>query len=88
MIQFQNVDFGNYRLGSISGMVYLDEDVSGAYDVGELGLLNWTIRLNNGDSILTDENGLYMFDNLIPDRYIVSEDLQETWTQTEPENSR
>jgi protocatechuate 3,4-dioxygenase beta subunit len=82
----QNVDFGNYRLGSISGMVYLDENVSGSFDVGEIGLLNWTVRLNNNDSTSTDENGIYSFNDIIPDDYIVSEDLQGTWTQTEPEN--
>ena len=52
-------------------MVYLDENVSGSFDVGEIGLLNWTVRLNNNDSTSTDENGIYSFNDIIPDDYIV-----------------
>lgn len=81
-----NNDFGNYRLGSISGKKYLDENVNGILDSNEIGIENWIIKLSNGDSVVTDAQGNYMFNNLAPNTYTVSEILLGTWTQSEPES--
>lgn len=84
-----DVDFGNYQLGSISGLKFFDEDASGSRDAGEGGLENWTIQLldtggNVLDSTTTAANGTYSFDDLTPGDYLVREVQQEGFVQTYP----
>jgi hypothetical protein len=82
-------DFGNVTLGSISGTLFNDTDGDGIKDNGELGLQNWKIKLSGAktDSVLTDENGFYMFTNIASGGYIVTEEWQNGWTQTLPVNA-
>ena len=81
-------DFGNFQLGSISGLKFEDANGNGVKDNGEAGLSNWRIQLSlNGtqiDSALTDGNGNYTFTGLMVGTYVVSEDLQSDWAQSAP----
>ncbi|MBM4165743.1 MAG: T9SS type A sorting domain-containing protein [Ignavibacteria bacterium] len=78
--------FGNYQLTSISGTVFLDDDGDGIKDVGEATLSGWKVRISGAkvDSVLSDENGNYLFSNLLGGNYTVSEDVQNGWYQTKP----
>jgi uncharacterized protein (DUF2141 family) len=79
-------DFGNFKLGTISGTKFWDKDGDGRKDHGELGLANWTIRLTKPNlSIVTTTTGAhgeYSFTNLGPGVYVVREVQQAGWQQT------
>jgi uncharacterized repeat protein (TIGR01451 family) len=45
----------------IVGRVYVDENLNGQFDKGERGLPGVRIYLNNGQSVITDSEGLYNF---------------------------
>jgi hypothetical protein len=81
-----NIDFGNFKLGKISGMKFEDENGDGFKNVGEVGLENWKIKLSGAadDSVFTDANGFYMFENLTFGDYSVEEENQNGWMQTLP----
>lgn len=73
------------ELGSIAGKVYVDANRNGVRDTGEAGIAGVTITLTGTDvqnnavnqSTTTDANGDYLFANLVPGTY--------TLTQTQPE---
>jgi hypothetical protein len=68
--------------GSISGMKYNDLNRNGKKDAGEPGLPGWTIRLINGNTVVTtttDANGNYTFPNLTPGTYKVREVHKNGW---------
>jgi hypothetical protein len=83
-------DFGNHiPLANISGMKFNDTNGNGIKDPGEPGLANWVITLKNDTNAVvgtmnTLGDGSYIFSNLPPDTYTVSETLQAGWTQTYP----
>ncbi|MFA4873373.1 MAG: SdrD B-like domain-containing protein [Patescibacteria group bacterium] len=84
---FAPLEFGNFQLGSISGMKWNDLNGDGIKDENEPGLQGWTITLNPGNtSTTTDENGSYSFESLIAGTYTVSETVQSGWQQTYPVN--
>jgi len=72
--------------GSIHGTKWEDGNGNGVRDKGEAGLSGWTIEITDGDefndSTVTDENGAYVFMNLDPGTYTVTEVGQAGWTQT------
>ena len=82
--------FGNTEYGSISGTKYNDVNGNGQRDDtagSEPGLSGWTINLlDESDNILgstvTDSNGDYWFDQLLPGTYKVCEVGQTGWIQT------
>ncbi len=88
------LDFGSMRgdtkkiLASISGQKFEDADKDGARDDNEKGLGGWTIELKQNGKLVrqttTDFLGEYRFENLSLGDYVVSEVLQEGWTQTAP----
>ncbi len=89
------VDFGNWipSPGEIHGMKFHDLDGSGTLDVGEPGLADWKIYLDqnvNGlwddDELfeITDQDGYYAFTYLPPGQYIVGEVAKAGWEQTAP----
>ncbi|MBM4165338.1 MAG: T9SS type A sorting domain-containing protein [Ignavibacteria bacterium] len=82
-------DFGNVTLGSISGTLFNDTDGDGTKDGNEVGLQDWKIKLTGAktDSVITDANGYYIFTNITSGGYIVTEELQNGWTQTLPANA-
>ncbi len=79
-------DFGNFKLGTISGMKFNDMNGNKIKDVGEMGLPNWTIlltKIGRGTSVATtDSNGMYTFTDIGPGTYKLREDQKEGWTQT------
>jgi hypothetical protein len=92
--------FYNDKLNTISGYKFNDLNGNGEWDQEEPGLEGWTINLTREcpevdiaevvcqtttQSIPTDENGAYVFDNLYPDAYTVCEELQDHWMQTYPD---
>ncbi|RLJ09685.1 MAG: hypothetical protein DRP15_02830, partial [Candidatus Aenigmatarchaeota archaeon] len=74
---------------SISGFKFNDTNENGIWDEDELGISSWKINLGGfiTDSVLTDEEGKYTFDNLPYGTYTVSEEQQKGWRQTFPSNS-
>ena len=81
--------------GSIAGLKWNDLDGDGIRDANEPGLSNWTIyidqnrngRLDGGErSTQTDAQGRYLFSNVAPGEYYVSEIVQPGWRQTFPGN--
>ena len=82
-------DFGNFKLGSISGMKYNDANGNGKKDNGEVGLAGWTINLKgpgaNGPTVstVTDGSGNYSFTGLKAGTYTLSEVAQTGWHQTQ-----
>ncbi len=80
-------DFGNFKLGTISGMKYNDLNGNGRKGANEPGLSGWTIKLkgNNGytSSAVTDAQGNYSFSNLPAGNYQLSEVMQNGWKQTD-----
>lgn len=83
-----DINFGNFSEATISGVKYLDTDADGQRDAGEVGLENWQIVLEkDGDvvnAMLTGADGSYIFSELGPGTYVVSEVQQNGWVQTEP----
>ena len=67
-----NYNFGELKLGSISGYVYYDANKNGIFDAGDIGLANETVTLRvlvdgeytNAVVGTTDSTGFYIFDNL------------------------
>jgi hypothetical protein len=85
----EDVDFGNFKLVSITGKKYNDDEGDGAI-AGDATLPGWTIRLydtsNNPwtlvDTQVTDGTGSYTFNNVPVGSYKVCEVLQTGWVQT------
>jgi hypothetical protein len=84
-------DFGNFKEGKISGMKFNDVNANGIKDENEPGMQHWLLRLARNsqitDSVLTDSDGNYSFDNLSPGTYTLSEQQQNGWIQTFPVTS-
>jgi uncharacterized protein (DUF2141 family) len=84
----KNNNFGNFKLGSISGMKFNDVNGNGRKDNGEVGLAGWTINLKgpgaSGPTVfaVTDASGNYSFTGLSAGTYSLSEVAQTGWTQT------
>lgn len=80
--------------GSLDGYKYEDLDADGIHDPGEPALAGWEIVLERQvgadwvvyDQTVTDVNGYYLFDNVLPGSYRVSEVLKVDfeWEQSYP----
>jgi uncharacterized protein (DUF2141 family) len=86
-------DFGNFKLGSISGMKFEDKNGNKKKDANESGLSGWTIELkgpgNTTVTALTDAQGKYSFTGLKAGVYKLSEVKKTGWVQTvSPNNVR
>ncbi|MFC5405982.1 SdrD B-like domain-containing protein [Cohnella soli] len=79
------VDAGLVKLASLGDYVWMDRNLNGIQDAGENGVSGVTVRLldENGDPVkvggvevttTTDVDGFYLFDNLVPGKYIVQFD--------------
>ena len=84
-------EFGNTRMGSIDGYKLEDTDGDRTLTRQDERLEGWEINLwtgNASDPIskiqtkITNSDGYYKFDNLLPGIYWVTETQQEGWTQT------
>ena len=70
------IDFGFLKYGSIGDYAWNDLDGDGIQDSGEKGIGGVTVGLYNDQGILlntviTDTNGYYLFDNLLAGNYTV-----------------
>ncbi|MDO4587747.1 MAG: SdrD B-like domain-containing protein [Planctomycetia bacterium] len=84
-----NYNFGELKLGSISGYVYNDINDNGIREEGESGIPNETVHLwiwdgtkyvDTGKTQITDQNGYYCFENLdIEQKYAIKEDQPKDW---------
>lgn len=68
----------------ISGVLWNDLNGNGHRDPNEPGMAGWTVRLNTGQTAVTDPNGQYSFADLGPGLYRISEEQQQAWFQTWP----
>ena len=82
-------DFGDFKLGTISGMRFNDLNGNGIKSKNEPGLAGRTITLTEPTNpsfatttAVTDANGNYSFANVGPGTYQVREVQQDGWTQT------
>ena len=91
--ELNGLDFGNFRLGEIGGVVYNDLDGNGQQGTGETGLQGRTVFLdadNNGSldtgesSQLTNAQGAYRFTDLGPATYRVRTVQPQGWAGTAP----
>ncbi len=83
------VDFGNCPYGRIEGLKFLDADGDGAQDATESGLEGVEITLIGLDVDViaittTGEDGSFVFNDLIPGRYVVSETVPSGYYFTRP----
>jgi hypothetical protein len=83
------VDFGNFRLTSVTGVVFHDLNLNGVQDPGEPGLAGFIIQLlrPNGTvaaSTVSDGGGVYLFANVGPGTFIVREVHKSGFFQTAP----
>lgn len=85
-------DFGNYRFAQISGRKYEDMNADGDDETGaDPGVQAWTIALQGVDGFgapvsrtaTTDISGDYLFDNVVPGTYTVTEVQQSGWNAKE-----
>ncbi|MBI5214348.1 MAG: carboxypeptidase regulatory-like domain-containing protein [Ignavibacteriae bacterium] len=86
-VSIADATFMNYQPASISGKKY--EDIAGdSVTASDPTLNGWVIELYNGETLVakdtTSGDGDYMFSNLAPGTYTVSEVLQSGWIQTIP----
>ena len=86
------VDFGFYPLAGLGDRVWIDANRNGVQDEGEESVAGVTVELldENGDVVattMTDEDGNYRFEDLVPGTYRVRFDLStlpEGYKVTEP----
>ena len=79
----QDLWFGNYQLGSITGFKYEDVNRNGKFDGADVGLANvkMTLTGTNGlgaavsKTVLTGTDGKFTFGSVVPGAYTVSENV-------------
>ncbi len=86
------LDFGNMpganQPHTISGFKFNDKNGNGQWDGDETGVGSWTIKLTKPDgsteTATTKSDGFYLFENLPPDHYEISEESVKGWEQISP----
>jgi hypothetical protein len=61
----------------IRGIVFRDANVNGSFNPGELGIASVQVRLEDGRTALTDENGRFAFSGLARRPYKISVELPQ-----------
>jgi SdrD B-like domain/Pilus formation protein N terminal region len=61
----------------IRGIVFRDANVNGSFNPGELGIASVQVRLEDGRTALTDENGRFAFSGLTRRPYKISVELAQ-----------
>jgi hypothetical protein len=69
-----SINFGNFKLGTISGKLFDDTDQDGVLDSQEVGLASWTVQLfdsqgNYVQQAVTSTTGAYSFAGLLAGSY-------------------
>jgi hypothetical protein len=80
-------DFGDFRLGTISGTVYYDMNHSGSRDLGELGMAGVTMHATRGAATYSTTSlpgGTWTFTGLPAGNYTVAEQVTPGYHLTEP----
>jgi hypothetical protein len=84
-------DFGNIKLGSISGAKFYDANVNGVWESGEPPIAGWKVHLTGtnilgepiDDYAFTGADGEFIFKDLLPGTYTVEEVFPSgTWVST------
>lgn len=91
---FDGLDFGNRLIpNAIGGIKFEDLNANGVRDPGEPGLAGFTITLTPttpgapAQTVTTDANGNFIFLNVAPGSYTLSETLQQGFSLTLPANN-
>ncbi len=88
-----DINFGNFELGSISGVKFHDLDADGEHDADEPALTGWKVFLDvDRDGLLDDEepwvvtgeDGVFVFSDIGPSLVQIGEEVQEGWARTTP----
>lgn len=85
-----NNNFGNFKLGKISGFKYEDMLADGKVDPDDLTIFGWKIFLtrtgenSTTTATTTNEFGMYAFENVGPGTYEVTEETLAGWGKTFP----
>jgi hypothetical protein len=86
-----DLDFGNIKLGSISGAKFYDANVNGTWDSSEPPIAGWKVHLTGtnilgepiDDYAFTNASGKFVFKDLLPGTYTVEEVFPSgTWVNT------
>ena len=80
-------EFGNFQLGQISGIVFNDVIANHTRDNSDSTVANWKVYLISStktESVVTNTNGVYIFQNIFPDVYTIREEIKSDWQQTYP----
>jgi hypothetical protein len=89
---FSGLDFGNQLIpNAIGGIKFEDLNANGVRDPGEPGLAGFTISLSTTStgapplqSVVTDESGHFLFTNVTPGSFVLSETLRQGFSLTVP----
>jgi len=86
-INSKDNNFGNFKLGIIEGYKFWDFDGDGEWDDDEPAIDGWDISLYkyfecNPKTVITDENGKFMFTDLEPGFYALWEGDRYGWYST------
>jgi hypothetical protein len=76
------VDFRLVRTGRISGMIWLDQNENGRFDVGEQPLVDIRMVTGSGRDTLTDSNGYFLIGDLPPGEHVILVDEKTLPDQT------
>ena len=88
-----NANFGNYRLGTLSGIKWNDANIDAVKNSYEVGLAGWTIYIDDNSnsqldpgetSTVTGAGGAYTFTDLVPGSYRIDEVMQDDWYRSYP----
>ena len=84
----EDADGGYYALASIGDRVFIDLNKNGIQDKGEQGLANVKVSLYRGTDLIktlvTDANGNYRFDQLVPGEYRLVFEEKDGFQFTQP----
>ena len=86
------VSFANAVFGVIQGYKFYDKDMDGVWDEDEPGLAGWTIVLEGTTdegvyvyrTDATDGTGYYLFEDVQPGTYTITEIIPGNWMPTTP----
>jgi SdrD B-like protein len=89
---FNGLDFGNQLIpNAIGGIKFEDLNANGVRDPGEPGLAGFTISLSSPSpgspplqTVVTDANGNFLFTNVTPGSFVLSETQQQGFSLTVP----
>ncbi len=86
---YVNADFGFGPFGQIGDTVFNDYNRNGIQDLGDLGIPGVTVNLKDSlgniiETAVTDANGQYMFENLVPGDYKIDTEQPSGMVITTP----